>query len=151
MCLATNATRVPAAAAVSKRAREMDAIVEWIMGAVQEQEPEKDVSVYDAAAIPGVPLGTYIARWKKELKGTNIVPIACVYLMRWTEAGHQLTQYNVHRVILSALLVAAKWQVDYSISMTSYSYIAGVCKAELQRLEIQFLIDIEWQCHVDAL
>ena len=108
-------------------------------------------TVFDAACIPPVSLRDYVKRWVAYFP-VDIVVVGVVYVRRWLagDAARALTEANVHRVLLSAFIIAVKWHSDRAYSLTGYSQVAGVVREELPRLESTFLCELEWACHVSG-
>ncbi|KAF4689402.1 mitochondrial peripheral inner membrane protein, partial [Perkinsus olseni] len=55
---------------------------------------------------------------------------------------------NVHRLVLTALTVAAKFHDDIYYSNAFYARVGGVSVAELNTLELTLLKMMDWQCFV---
>eukprot|EP00662_Eupelagonemidae_sp_cell21_P004970 gene4970-53899_t len=66
---------------------------------------------------------------------------------RVSVAGVRLTERNVHRLLLAALLLATKWATDRPYSMSVYARVGGVRRDELATLETQFITDLSWDIH----
>ena len=107
------------------------------------------VSVFDAEEIPTITCHQYLKRWLKALP-IQVIPIAMVYVQRWLEMDDTrlLTESNVHRVLLAALVLAVKWFCDQPHSLGFFSHTGGVLKQELPRLEVTFLKEIDFDCYV---
>lgn len=60
----------------------------------------------------------------------------------------QLTDLNVHRVVLAALLAAVKFVDDEVYSNAHYASIGGVDVAELNGLEYVFNQAVDWKLFV---
>ncbi|KAJ9446031.1 Cyclin-U4-1 [Diplonema papillatum] len=79
----------------------------------------------------------------------EVFVIAYVYLRRFFAATRfPLTSFNVHRVLLSAFVLAAKYQDDHFYSNKFYSQLGGVTLCELSRLEQHFLFHVQWELFV---
>jgi hypothetical protein len=59
-----------------------------------------------------------------------------------------LTELNVHRVIISAILLAAKFFDDAYYNNAYYSKVGGVLVSEMNGLEVDFLFRINFSLHV---
>ena len=126
---------------------EAEGLARWIEQVICTKTEGVAATVYDAQVIPNVPVRGYLLRWAEWCP--DLLPIVAVYLQKWISVGNDLTGHNVHRVLLSAMVVASKWHIDNPIAMSTFCQVGGVCREEISRMEIAFLGDIEWECHVD--
>ncbi|KAE8687309.1 Cyclin family protein [Hibiscus syriacus] len=59
-----------------------------------------------------------------------------------------LTSLNVHRLLITSVLVAAKFMDDQCYNNAYYAKVGGVSREELNRLEMKFLFDLDFRLHV---
>eukprot|EP00180_Rhodochaete_pulchella_P000850 Plantae.Rhodophyta-Rhodochaete_pulchella.ctg1686.p1 GENE.Plantae.Rhodophyta-Rhodochaete_pulchella.ctg1686~~Plantae.Rhodophyta-Rhodochaete_pulchella.ctg1686.p1 ORF type:complete len:247 (+),score=32.00 Plantae.Rhodophyta-Rhodochaete_pulchella.ctg1686:80-820(+) len=92
---------------------------------------------------PAVPLELYIRRLVKHARCSNSVFImAMVYLERLEERRESmgLTELNVHRILTTSVLVAAKFSEDTHYNNTHFARAGGVATVdEMNRLEAAVL------------
>jgi len=64
-----------------------------------------------------------------------------IYLERAARAHHdvQMTPYTVHRLLLSAFVVACKYVEDGKFSMQAFAHVGGVGLNDLLTLEVSFI------------
>eukprot|EP00662_Eupelagonemidae_sp_cell21_P041784 gene41784-29999_t len=67
--------------------------------------------------------------------------IALAYVLR---CGVRPTPLNVHRLLVAALCVAAKWRDDHYYANEFYAAVGGVSVTELNRLEAELLRLCDW-------
>ncbi|CAN8069556.1 unnamed protein product, partial [Agarophyton chilense] len=82
----------------------------------------------------------------------SCVPLALIYLLR-IEANQQLhiNDFNVHRLVCTAFVLAAKWQDDVSYSNLHYATVAGVASVhEMNILERHMLNLLDHRLFVTA-
>eukprot|EP00662_Eupelagonemidae_sp_cell21_P029393 gene29393-41654_t len=60
----------------------------------------------------------------------------------------ELNSHNVHRIVLAALVMAAKLTEDLPFSNVHYADVGGVSTVELQRIEMGFMVDLRFELHV---
>ena len=83
--------------------------------------------------------------------------IALIYLERVLTRYHrecpafQFTPQNIHRYIMGAVVVAFKWHADTPYTNSFFASVAGVSLAEINNLEMAFLLELKWATFVDAL
>ena len=61
-----------------------------------------------------------------------------------------LTELNVHRVVVTAILLAAKFFDDAYYNNAYYSKVGGVLVSEMNGLEVDFLFRINFSLHVTS-
>merc|ERR1719506_2189824 len=95
----------------------------------------------------------YAQRMKRYLRCSDECYIlSIVYIRRMVERSSHfvVTELNVHRLLLAALVVAAKFQDDSYLSNTHYAKVGGVSVHELAKLEAHFMKMLDWRAHVTA-
>lgn len=75
--------------------------------------------------------------------------LALIYIDRLIERNNFLmTALNVHRVVITAILLAAKFFDDAYYNNAYYAKVGGVLVSELNGLEVDFLFRINFSLHV---
>lgn len=77
--------------------------------------------------------------------------VAVLYLARLAEHHpvFVLSELNVHRLVCTAVVLAAKWLDDVSYSNAHYARVAGVqSAAEMTRMENHFLKALDYRLYV---
>ena len=75
--------------------------------------------------------------------------LALIYIDRLIQRNNfLLTELNVHRVIITAILLAAKFFDDAYYNNAYYSKVGGVLVSEMNGLEVDFLFRINFSLHV---
>jgi ABC-type glutathione transport system ATPase component len=59
-----------------------------------------------------------------------------------------ITDLNVHKLLLVAAVIAAKFHEDHYYSNNYYANVGGVSTWELAKLEVHFMIMLGWRVHV---
>jgi len=75
---------------------------------------------------------------------------ALIYLDRLITANKNchITPYNVHRLLITSVLLAAKVRDDTYYSNAYYSAIGGISNAEINKLEGAFLVLVDFDLFV---
>lgn len=96
---------------------------------------------FDSAYVPKITVEDYVERVQTYSKcSASVYVIAMVYIDRLIEGeGLVVTQLNVHRLFITAFLVAAKFYDDLSFKNAFYATLGGIEKAEMNLLEVDFL------------
>ena len=99
---------------------------------------------------PKITLFDYLLRIKKYSGVENSTLInALIYIDRICKKNSiNLTKYNIHRLLFSAILVSIKYNEDIIYSNSFYSKIAGLTSNELINLEKTFLEMIKFNLFV---
>ena len=70
------------------------------------------------------------------------------YLVRHSD-NIILTNLNVHRLFITAIMISAKMRDDIFYSNSYYDQVGGLLPTEINNLERQFLKDIDWNIFVE--
>lgn len=108
------------------------------IGVISQSDPFlKFQSSYE----PDVAIDYYIARVAKYSKcSESCLVIMLIYIDRLIEnKGLVLTKLNVHRMIITSLMVAAKYHDDLFYNNTYFAKLGGIPIGELNALEVDFL------------
>ena len=133
----------------------VDILVELIRdvsteGVTYQKDEETAPTVYDSKQVVDVDLKPYLIRWL-DLTGQDplCLIVAASYIDKFiARTNTLLTDYNKHRILLTSLVLASKTTDDNPLTNTLFARIGGVTVAELNRLERNFLKDIEWETFV---
>ena len=107
-------------------------------------------SPFDHDNIPKISLFNYLLRIKKysRIENSSII-IALIYIDRICKKKKiVLTKYNIHRIILSSILISIKNNEDIIYDNLYFSKIGGVTPDELFKLEKEFLKIIDFELYV---
>jgi Cyclin len=75
--------------------------------------------------------------------------LALIFIDRLIQRNNfLLTELNVHRVVITAILLAAKFFDDAYYNNAYYSKVGGVLVSEMNGLEVDFLFRINFSLHV---
>lgn len=104
--------------------------------------PRAEMEVFRAQQLPGISLAAYchrIARYSL-ISGEALV-LALVYIDRLilSHPGAFVSALNVHRLILTACMVAAKFFDEEYATNSYYARVGGVSPREVSLLEVDFL------------
>jgi hypothetical protein len=131
------------------------------------------VTKFHALKAPGIGVHQYLERYVSHLKhlsydtANRISPsclyrihkyascsnecfvLALVYIDRLIQRNNfLLTELNVHRVVITAVLLAAKFFDDAYYNNAYYAKVGGVLVSEMNGLEVDFLFRINFSLHV---
>ena len=102
---------------------------------------EQIISVFSARTAPSIDIDDYLRRiqYYGEMEDNTLI-IALISIDRLCNiASITLTQYNIHRILFTAILIAVKYNEDKIYDNAYYAEIAGVPLKELNVMENEFL------------
>ena len=108
--------------------------------------------VYKGPEVPSsVNLLNFMLRIKKYGKCSDACfLVALVYLDRIVNTGEfLLTPHNVHRVILTAIMVAAKFHEDHFYNNTLFAKLGDLTLSEMNSLEVELLQQLRFSLVVN--
>lgn len=109
-------------------------------------------SRFDSAYVPEISIEEYVERIQTYSKCSACVyVVAMIYIDRLIEEQRMVvTQLNVHRLFITAILLAAKFYDDLSFKNAFYATLGGIEKQELNLLEVDFLNMIKFSLVVSS-
>jgi len=112
------------------------------------------VTAFHALKLPQISVEAYVERLSAYMFCSKPCWIAAmIYLDRLVArcgAVAAVTSMTVHRLLLTALVVAAKFYDDLFYDSYYYSKVGGITVAEANTLELEFLCGLDWHLVVDG-
>jgi len=113
---------------------------------------------FHARNVPTIALEGYLNRIHKYCPASNEVFVSLlVYLDRMTRLAKEacgktfpIDMYNIHRLIIAGVTVASKFFSDVFYTNSRYAKVGGLPLAELNQLELQFLLLIDFQLTISC-
>jgi Cyclin len=108
--------------------------------------------IFQCLTAPSVSIDEYLNRLNKYFNCSDAVwVVGLIYLDRVIKmSGLVVTILNVHRLILTALAVAAKFVDDVYYSNLFYGKVGGIKAKEMNSLESEFLTLLGWKLNVST-
>eukprot|EP00760_Papus_ankaliazontas_P036515 PhM_4_TR8333/c0_g1_i1/m.73205 len=127
------------------------AVLQWHCSNAAHSGAGPIKTFFHSCRVPPISINDYVARIFRYAKcSPECMVIALVYIDRFVEASTiPLTLYNVHRMILVAVMIAAKIRDDIYFSNSYYGNIGGIPQDEVNRLEVSFLSTLKWDLWVE--
>jgi hypothetical protein len=112
--------------------------------------PNAEVTKFHALKAPGISIKQYLERIHKYAScSTECFVLALIYIDRLIQNNNFiLSELNVHRVVITAILLAAKFFDDAYYNNAYYAKVGGVLVSEMNGLEVEFLFRINFSLHV---
>jgi hypothetical protein len=141
--------------------RESELLVEALscvlthLSSLVSSPPDAAPSRFHSTRAPSISLKDYLLRMNRYFQcSPSCFVLALVYIdraLKQRPAQFLVDSLSVHRVVLSALVVAAKFFDDCYYSNAFYAKVGGVKVSELNALEVAFLAELlHWNLHVTA-
>ncbi|KAK8698094.1 hypothetical protein V6N13_114225 [Hibiscus sabdariffa] len=108
------------------------------------------MTIFHGTKEPSLNVRQYVERIFKYCKCSNsCFVVAIIYIDRFLQRiDAYLTSLNVHRLLITSVLVAAKFMDDQCYNNAYYAKVGGVSRDELNRLEMKLLFDLDFRLHV---
>lgn len=113
-------------------------------------QPQK-ISVFHGLTRPSISIQSYLERI---FKYANCSPtcfiVAYVYLDRFVQRQPSLpiNSFNVHRLLITSVMVAAKFLDDMYYNNAYYAKVGGISTIEMNFLELDFLFGLGFHLNV---
>ncbi|KAG8339554.1 Cyclin Cyclin N terminal domain [Trypanosoma vivax] len=109
-------------------------------------------SLFHSVRAPKISVWDYMRRIAKYSGcSPECFVVGAIFIDRYlTKTNFPITFRNVHRLVITAMLISAKLRDDIFFSNAYYASIGGVSNSELNRLEINFLETINWCTWVNS-
>lgn len=114
--------------------------------------PSHVVTKFQSSYVPDVSILSYLERIQKYAKCSNCVFVAAlIYIDRIIDLQQLiLSKLNIHRLLISSVLVAAKFLDDFFYNNAYYARLGGISLCEMNSLELEFLQLIHFSLHITA-
>ncbi|XP_019159270.1 PREDICTED: cyclin-U4-1 [Ipomoea nil] len=113
-------------------------------------QPQK-ISVFHGLTRPGISVQTYLERiFKYANCSPSCFVVAYVYLDRFThrQPALPINSFNVHRLLITSVMVAAKFMDDMYYNNAYYAKVGGISTTEMNFLEVDFLFGLGFHLNV---
>lgn len=109
------------------------------------------VSVFHGLTRPTISIQSYLERiFKYANCSPSCFVVAYVYLDRFTQSQPLLpiNSYNVHRLLITSVMISAKFMDDMYYNNAYYAKIGGISITEMNFLEVDFLFGLGFHLNV---
>ncbi|KAH9611486.1 hypothetical protein KSS87_010183 [Heliosperma pusillum] len=113
---------------------------------------EDALSTFHGSRSPPVSIRQYIERiFKYAGCSPSCFIVAYIYVDRYLQQSEAfLTSLNVHRLLVTSVMVAAKFIDDAFYNNAYYAKVGGVSISEMNRLEMKLLFSLDFRLQVDV-
>ncbi|CAA7029539.1 unnamed protein product [Microthlaspi erraticum] len=109
--------------------------------------------IFDCREIPDMTIQTYLERiFRYTRAGPSVYVVAYVYIDRFcqTNPGFRISLNNVHRLLITTIMVASKYVEDLNYRNSYYAKVGGLQTEDLNTLELEFLFLMGFKLHVNV-
>ncbi|KAK9749153.1 hypothetical protein RND81_02G105700 [Saponaria officinalis] len=108
-------------------------------------------SIFHGLTPPTITIASYLERiYKYANCSTSCYVVAYVYIDRFTQKHPFLliNSFNVHRLLITSVMLAAKFMDDLYYNNAYYAKIGGISTKEMNFLEVDFLFGLGFHLNV---
>jgi len=113
---------------------------------------KNQITIFHSVNKPSISIRKYLERITKYAKcSDNQFILALIYIDRFIEhnSNFQLNSLNIHRLLISSIVISLKYDSDYFFNNSTYAKIGGISLKELNALEKEFLSKLHYHLYVD--
>uniref|UniRef100_A0A7N0ZR08 Cyclin n=1 Tax=Kalanchoe fedtschenkoi TaxID=63787 RepID=A0A7N0ZR08_KALFE len=117
------------------------------------KEGLKTSRVFDCREAPDMSVQSYLERiFKYTRVGPSVYVVAYVYIDRFCHnfPGFRISPWNVHRLLITTVMVASKYVEDMNYRNSYYARVGGLGREEMNKLETDFLFAVGFRLHVNV-
>jgi hypothetical protein len=117
-----------------------------------EKLKQQAKQIYTSRKLPQISVNDYIVRIAKYMKiEDSTLILALIYIDRISRKRKIfVNEYNVYRLFFMSVVVATKYNEDKHYSNTYYAKIGGVELEQLNQMECEFVMSINFDLFVEA-
>jgi len=118
----------------------------------RHQVSKEHVSKFRALRPPKISIYAYVNRIVLNSNcSEECFVIALIYIERLIRQNKRffINAFNVHRLILTSVMIAAKYFDDHHFNNSYYCRVGGLSCKEINELEREFLLMINFNLHID--
>ncbi|KAI8076668.1 cyclin-domain-containing protein [Gilbertella persicaria] len=122
------------------------------MLSTNNQIPNTCITYFHSRAIPNITVYSYLVRIHKFAPFTNEALLSVlIYFDRISklDQGFTINSLNIHRLLITSILVASKFTSDVFYANSRYAKVGGLSLVELNQLELEFLFLIDFELYVE--
>jgi len=109
------------------------------------------LGVFHGIRIPDISIEQYLERIFKYVHcSPSVFVVAYAYIDRLIQlnSGFRITSQNVHRLLITSVMVAAKFLDDMNYNNAYYAKVGGLSTRDINHLEIEFLFMLDFRLQV---
>ncbi|KAL3827936.1 hypothetical protein ACJIZ3_016738 [Penstemon smallii] len=119
---------------------------------LETSQAKELITIFHGLRAPSLSIQQYIDRiFKYSRCSPSCFIIAHIYIDRFVRSTSiYLTSLNIHRLLITSVMVAAKFMDDAFFNNAYYARVGGLSTKELNKLEMKFLFGLDFRLHVNV-
>ena len=109
----------------------------------------KDDSIFHNSKIPKIVITEYLNRIIEYSNVEENTLICSLIYIEEIRKKIKLTNFNIHKILFTAIITAIKFNEDKIFNNNFYSLIGGISKEKLLELEYHFLILMDFKLYIN--
>lgn len=108
-------------------------------------------SPFNSNAVPSMPIPDFLRRVHKYTRfSSECLVLAIIYVDRYnlSQPAFTLSHRNIHKLMLTAILLAAKYQDDFYYDNKAFEFAGGVNALHLLQLELELFEKLDFRLFV---
>ncbi|PIA18549.1 cyclin-domain-containing protein [Coemansia reversa NRRL 1564] len=148
-------TQTPVSQTITHMAELLDAVASanhFALGQIKD-----DITPFHSRVVPSISVHDYLQRIAKFVCLENDTLLAVlVYLDRIGRAqihrpSLSLSPFNIHRLVITAIIIAHKFNSDIFFNNARYAKVGGIPLGEMNQLELEMLFLMKFDLKVDVI
>ena len=108
-----------------------------------------DDDIFNSKSIPNISTYDYMLRIVEYSNlEENTLILSLIYIDKIARIK-KITKYNIYKYLITSVLIALKYNEDEIYNNNYYSQIGGINNEELMQLELNFLVLIDFNTHIN--
>ena len=116
---------------------------------INQMNLTQDDDIFNSKSIPNISIYDYIIRiieYSDVEENTLILSLIYIDIIAKIK---KITKYNIHKFLITSILIALKYNEDKIYKNDYYSQIGGINNEELMQLELNFLVFIDFNIYIN--
>uniref|UniRef100_A0ACD5U3P7 Uncharacterized protein n=1 Tax=Avena sativa TaxID=4498 RepID=A0ACD5U3P7_AVESA len=111
---------------------------------------KESTTIFHGQRVPELSIQLYAERIFKYAEcSPSCFVLALVYMERYLQQPHvYMTPFSVHRLLITSVVVAAKFTDDAFFNNAFYARVGGISTIEMNRLELDLLFNLDFRLKV---
>ncbi|XP_050874396.1 cyclin-U4-1 [Lathyrus oleraceus] len=129
----------------------LSSLLERVAESNDETKHQQKISIFHGLTRPNISIQNYLERiFKYANCSSSCYIVAYVYLDRFSKSQPSLpiNSFNVHRLLITSVMVAAKFMDDVCYNNAYYAKVGGINTTEMNYLELDFLFGLGFNLNV---
>ncbi|KAL3516095.1 hypothetical protein ACH5RR_022997 [Cinchona calisaya] len=117
---------------------------------LKESNEKEVITIFHGSRAPALSIRQYIDRiFKYANCSASCFVVTYIYMERFLHRTNgYLTSLNVHRLLITSFMLAAKFVEDECYNNAYYAKVGGISTSEINRLEMKLLVAVDFRLHV---